>query len=360
MTMTRTARFTAVAGALLLSTLLAACGPGIPTPTESPTAAPTLTPVPLPVATTAGGEVLGEQPAARTDATCDQLAPPATWNPVFGTDMSLVGPERTPERLGTVIVDAWVARQDGGVACEWQAAGAGVGSEGYGGSEVVRLQLIPATDAEWEPYSVTNGGGSRSSECGGGSYMCSLDIHIDGWWLAIWANNVPDSEASATLALFEEIVSRVVDLADPAPAGPSESGDAIPAACDEQLTQAQVQAVVGSAVTLADDYSQPSLSTTASRAVGLTNCVWSNALGGGPTVTVLPGGAWAMAIAVAAYGEAEATDIPGLPGGGWLRPQLEATGLDFALDGDWVMITVGSGDDRIAEALAAQFVANAS
>jgi hypothetical protein len=109
-----------------------------------------------------------------------------------------------------------------------------------------------------------------------------------------------------------------------------------------------------------------SLGSTARDAIGGSECFWSTSDWVTPvaTVTVLPGGAWAMAEAVAAYGGAEAVELAGSDSGGWFRPQVEANGFDFAIDGTWVNISASDrseeGDSRgVILTIAAAIIANA-
>lgn len=356
-----TTRLPVVAATTLLLLTLAACTPAVPTPGASET--PSTSPAP-PAPQVAEP---GARPTARTDATCDELAAPGVFDSLFTAPVSLVDASRTGERIGTIIVDQWFARQVGGIACEWQSAQSLVTSEGLYDYQGVQLLLIPATDAQWEPFAAAEvPGGTRLSECGS-SPECRLEAHTgNGWWLSLWGYSVvAEIPEDPALDAFDGVLAAVAALAAPAAATPVDSSRWTD--CSSVLTGAQAAASIGeSSPAVFVERGFVSLGTTARDAVGGSECIWTGADGFTPiaTVTVLPGGAWAMTESVAAYGGAEPVELAGSDSGGWFRPQVESNGLDFAIDGTWVNIAASdravAGDSRdVILSVAAAIISNA-
>jgi hypothetical protein len=353
-------RLTAVATATLLLAALVACVPTAPSSTggdvpptsPAPDAADTIEP--------------GTRPAPRTNATCDLLAAPGSFDPLFTAPLTLVDATRTGEKVGTIIVDEWFARQAGGVACEWQSAHSLVTSEGYYDYQGVRLLLIPATAEQWAPFAAAEvPGGNRFAECT--ARECRLEAHTDnGWWVSLWGYALPDeAPGAAPLDAFDRVLAVVAAL--PAPTSSTPIPSSLATECAVVLTPAQAAASIGeSAAALVEERRFVSLGTTARDAVAGSECIWTAADGFTPvaTVMVLPGGAWAMAESVDAYGAAEAVTLAGSDSGGWFRPQVEATGFDFAIDGAWVNVSASDrseeGDSRaVILSIAAAIIANA-
>jgi hypothetical protein len=340
--------------------LLTGCTPG----TETPTAVdPTSSALPTPDVDD-DPDVLGERPAARTAASCNDLFDPASLAGAFPAALALVDETRTAERIGTVISDGWNVRQAGGLLCEWQDADSLVTSEGYSGYHGIRLLLLPATTAQWEPYGIAEaGGGTRVSDCPYDD-ECHLDAFTGSWWLSVVARGIEAGDGGAVTAELDQVLSRVAELPAPTAPAPPDSGDLVPAACEQQLTAAQVLTATGASGTATvESPGYPSQWATARAAVGGTECGWAIDDYYGIYVTVLPGGAWALDIAAAAYGEATSVAIPGTTDGGVLRPQVEGLGLDFAYDGDWIQVVTYEGayprpGNDVLVSVAAAIVAN--
>jgi hypothetical protein len=346
----------AVAAAVIV---LAGCTPGPETSTADPTSSGLPTPTP-----NVDDDVLGERPDARTAASCADLFDPAALAGAFPAALALVDETRTAERIGTVISDGWYVRQAGGLLCEWQDADSLVTSEGYSGYHGIRLLLLPATTAQWEPYGIAEaGGGTRVGECPFDD-ECHVDAFTGSWWLSMVARGIDSGDSSAVTAEFDQVLARVAAL--PAPAAPAalDSGDLVPGTCDQQLTPAQVLAATGASGTVTvESPGYPSQWATARASVGGTECGWAIDDQYGIYVTVLPGGAWALAIAAEAYGGATPVAIPGTTEGGVLRPQVEGLGLDFAYDGDWIQVVTYEGayprpGNDVLVSVAAAIVAN--
>lgn len=328
---------------LLAAMLLAGCIPASPTPAPSGS----VSPASESTATPSDGESprpLGSQPDARTEATCDDLVPPGSLDTLYTAPIALVDETRTGEAIGTVIAADWVIREAGGVACEWQDAESFVTSEGYFSYQGVRLLLLPATDAQSDAYFAEAGGGRRFAECTANFY-CHLEARTDrGWWMSLTAFYFPtENPGTAALDALEQILGRVADLPAPSRFGGPLSGDGIDSLCDRQISPEQAAAALGAAVATVETSTYPSIWKTAEQIVGGSECRWYGGELRDATVTILPGGEWAMDRAVAAYGPAEQVPLPGTSSGGFLRPQVEAQGFDFAIDGDWVQVVVSQG-----------------
>jgi len=349
---------------LLAAVLLAGCVPAAPTPAPTDTASPgsesTATP-----GDDDEAAAPGSRPDARTEATCDDLVPPGSFDTLFAAPIALVDETRTGGRIGTVISDEWVIREAGGVVCEWQDAESLVTSEGYFSYQGVRLLLLPATDAQSDPYFAEAGGGRRFSECTA-NYYCHLEARTDrGWWMSLTALYFPtENPGTAALDALEQVLFRVADLPAPSRVDAPRSGDAVDAACDRQITPAQAAAALGAASATVETTAYPSIWKAAEQIVGGSECRWYGGELRDAYVTVLPGGEWAMDRAVAAYGPAEPVPLPGTSSGGYLRPQVEAQGFDFAIDGDWVQIVVTQSSAlpprEVMVAFAQAIIANAT
>lgn len=327
--------------ALASAVLLAGCAPTVPSPSPAGTDSPSSTSTASPSDDESAPSALGSRPDARTEATCDHLVPPGSLNSLFPAPIALVDERRTGEAIGTVIAADWVIREAGGVACEWQDAESVVTSEGYFSYQGVRLLLLPATDAQSDPYFAEAGGGRRFAECTA-DYYCHLEARTDrGWWMSLTAFYFPtENPGTAALDALEQVLLRVADLPAPSRIDAPHSGDAVDSLCDRQITPVQAAAALGAPVATVETSSYPSIWTAAEQIVGGSECRWYGGELRDATVTVLPGGEWAMDRAVAAYGPAEQVPLPGTSSGGYLRPQVEAQGLDFAIDGDWVQVVV--------------------
>jgi hypothetical protein len=334
----------------------------VPEPTGASGSPPVGSAPPTPEATEPGA-----RPPARTDSTCDDLAAPGAFDAAFSAPLDLVDATRTGERIGTFIADDWFARQAGGIACEWQSAQTLVTSEGVYDYQGVRLLLIPASDAQWGSFAAVESPGSTQITVCGAAAECRLDAYTDaGWWLSLSGYSGVDEIPGATAVdAFYGVLAIVAGLPAPAPALASPA--TIGSECATVLTPAQAAASIGeSAPAVVEERGFESIGATARDAVGGSECIWSAADGFTPvaTVTVLPGGAWAMAESVDAYGSAEAVSLAGSDAGGWFRPQVDTTGFDFAIDGTWVNIAASDraepGDARATIlAIAAAIIENA-
>lgn len=282
----------------------------------------------------------GARPAARTAATCDDLAPPDTFDPFFTAPLTAVGAERTDERLGGVLSDAWTTRTAGGLACEWQTAESAVTEEGYSDAyQGVRLRLLPSTQAHWTEFA-ESGPDDRVLTCA--VLYCELWTHTrTGWWLALSAERLPvESEARVTNA-FDEIAARAAELPPPSAADGPHSGDAIPSTCGAQVSAARVARALGvpaatGRLDRGGGFARASLAATEG-----TRCTWEDGRGARlATVTVVPGGAWALAAAASAHGATADVVVRGHESPGILRSDRAGVTLDVALDGDWVRIRV--------------------
>lgn len=342
---------------------LTACTPGAPAPTTSATN-PTESATPAP---TDDARPLGSRPDPRTEAGCGDLLDPAAFAGAFPAAIAPVDETRTAERIGTVITDGWYVRQAGGLLCEWQDAGSEVGSEGYFDYHGIRMLLFPATLVQWEPVGAAEAsGGRRFTDCAGSDF-CHFEAFTGDWWLSLNASGILDGRNDAVLARFEEVLTRVSALPAPRPAGASGSGDLVPELCEDQLTGPQLLAATGASgsTSLESGYPSPypSLWATARESLGGTECSWGIDGSYALSITVLPGGAWALDIAADAYGEATPVAIPGTTDGGVFRPQVEGMGLGFAYDGDWIQVVTYEGafprpGNDVLVSVAAAIVAN--
>jgi hypothetical protein len=342
MTMTRSARITAVAGALLLSTLLAACGgPTDPSASDSPAPDPSGSPT-----STAGGEGDGggesEHPLA-TDATCADLVPADSLRSLFSTPVAPVGPERTSAYIATNLDAWWVAEAAGGLACEWQDATSLVTSEGMYDYRGVRVLLAPAAHAGFSEYSHQFASpGDDVSDCS--VDICTRDVYLNGWWLSLFGMGFENAEyLDHAMRQYDAIVERVRALPAPTsiPHTSSLTDDCVELLPADRIGHAFD--VPASAVQV-DQENRNTFRDNVLASLGGMTCYLSvngTELG---IVETLPSGAWAQRDAVAAYlelgGTEQQIDIPGVDEPGSLREQVDASGFDVAVDGDWIKLII--------------------
>jgi hypothetical protein len=359
MTMTRAARIAALAGALTLSTLLAACGgPTPPTPSDSPVADPS----PSPSSTTAGDdEVGGAGIALATDATCDDLVPAGSLSSLSSTALEPVGPERTSAYISTIIDAWWVAQAAGGLACEWQTADSFVSTESLYDYRGVRLLLAPAAHAAFDEFAHQFPSPDDDvSTCA--DEICTRDVYINGWWLSLAGMRFENATyLGNAMRQYDAIVERVGDLAAPRPV-PHDS--TLTDDCEELLPADRVGHAFDqpASAVVVDSELRNTFRDNVLASLGGTIChlsVNGTELG---ILETLPGGGSLEGDAVAAYlelgGSQQLIDIPGVDEPGSLREQVEASGFDFVTDGDWIKVIVWPSADYPTENIA-YAVANA-
>lgn len=282
----------------------------------------------------------GGRPQARTDATCDDLAPADRFDAFFRDHLELVGPDRTDEHDGGPLPEAWLVRQAGGVACDWMGPTSVFEPQLADDFEGVTLRLLPATEDDWAAF---RGGDGLEPDYGCGPLLCWLDAFTpNGWWLDLVGIGMPEESEYPVTAVFEQILATVAELPPPTDLEPPHSGDAVSPQCDQQIESARVARATGAERVEVEREDGVELADVALAAVGGTTCRWSTASGARlAEVRVLPGGAWAMEAAAAADPSAEEVVVRGHESAGILRDHGGAgVDLDLAVDGDWVRIMV--------------------
>ena len=354
MTMTRSARFTAVAGALLLSTLLAACGgPTEPSSGDSPAPDPSGSPT-----STAGGDGDGggeSGHALATDATCADLVPAGSLTSLFSTPIAPVGPERTSAHISTILDSWWVAQAAGGVACEWQDATSLVTSEGMYDYRGVRVLLAPAAHAAFNEFSYQFAApGDDVSNCS--ADLCTRDVYLNGWWLSLFGMGFENAEyLGNAMRQYDAIVERVRAL--PAPTAIPHTSS-LTDDCVELLPADRIGHAfdVPASAVLVEQENRNAFRDNVLTSIGGATCyltVNGTEIG---IVETLPAGAWAEEDAVAAYlelgGTEQQVEIPGIDEPASLREQVDASGFDFVVDGDWIKVIVWASGPYPIEAAA--------
>lgn len=280
----------------------------------------------------------GARPAARTEATCDDLAPEGRFDAFFWNRLELVGPDRTDERLGGRIPEAWLVRQAGGVACEWMGPSSVFEPDLADDFEGVSLRLLPATAEDW----ASSRDDGLDPHVGCGEWICWLDAFApNGWWLELTAVGMPEESEYPVTAAFEQILAVVIELPPPTPLEPPHSGDAVSSVCDQQIDPARVALATEVDAVAVHREDGIELADVALSAVGGSTCRWETARGAHlAEVRVLPGGAWAMREAAAADPTTDEVVVRGHESPGVLRDAGFGLTLDIAIDGDWVRIVV--------------------
>lgn len=281
----------------------------------------------------------GTRPEARTDATCDDLAPEGRFDAFFRNRLELVGPDRTDERLGGRIPEAWLVRQAGGVACEWMGPSSVFEPDLADDFEGVNLRLLPATAEDWAS---SRDEGRLDPEVGCGEWICWLEAFApNGWWLELTALGMPEESEYPVTAAFEQVLDVVVELPPPTPLEPPHSGDAVSPVCDQQIDPARVALATEVDAVAVHREDGVELADVALSAVGGSTCHWETPRGARlAEVRVLPGGAWAMSEAAAADPTTTEVVVRGHESPGVLRDAGFGVTLDVAIDGDWVRLVV--------------------
>jgi hypothetical protein len=350
--------------------LLAGCAPADATPEPDPTdASPSTSAEPEPAA------LPGSRPDARTEATCADLATPASLDPLFAEALEPAPPTRTAEYIGAYISDEWFIRQSGGLACNWSSAESIASSEGFFG-QFVKVDLLPASDADWAPFSGAEASGTdRKFACYEYGGTCELNQLLpNGWWLRAIAFGLgDDGVANAALAepVFTGISGIAAGLDEPASPWsaptPSVTLPAVSAAgdCEALLTSAQVQAATGEGGTITSEWdSYPSQLDAARSDLGVHDCRWTrDGFWDVLQLIWLPGGAWAQADAKAAMeavtgSSVEAPAIAGVPAGSTaFYVHVDSAALDLVIGGNWVKLQLAAGADSGTPAVRADLLA---
>ncbi len=326
-----------------------------PTPEDSGSATP-------------GPEVVaasGSRPDPRTDATCADLTNPAALAPLFSFPVEVAPPTRTDEYIGAWISDAWFIRQLGGLACEWSTPDSITSSEGLFDYRGLRIQLLPASDADWAPFSAAEaGGGSRLFDCPEFRQGCQLDqLFANGWWLQIWNQGMPHLDTTARAAAAEAVFSTIADAVQalPAPTTPwaaPGSAVALPSVtgaddCEALVTSAQVQAATAEAGTITSEWnSYPGQVEAARSNLGVHDCRWlRDGFWDVVQLIWLPGGAWAQAEFRAATealmgSPVDTPAVAGVPAGSTaFYLHVDSASLDLVIGGNWIKLQNAAGAD---------------
>jgi hypothetical protein len=262
---------------------------------------------------------------------------------LFSTPLEAVGPERTSAYIATILDEWWVAQAAGGLACEWQDAESVVTSEGSYPYRGVRLLLAPAPHAAFDEFAHEFPEPDNDvQDCGEG--ICRRDVYINGWWLSLSGREFENEEYQGNaIRAYDAIIERVSAL--PAPrAIPHDS--TLATDCTALLPADRIGHafdVPASAVFTEGEFRVNFRDTVLSQ-LGGTSCYLTVDGVDIGIVETLPAGAWAKEDAVAAYlelgGDEQLITIPGVDEPGSLRAQVEASGFDLVVDGDWIKVII--------------------
>ncbi|SFR83487.1 hypothetical protein SAMN05428970_2810 [Agromyces sp. CF514] len=331
-----------------------------PVQTSAPAPTPTETATPTPAAPTVAPPVIGTQPAARYDLSCDGMVDPSTVAALFPVEVGPVDPIVTASKVSSGIPRITSVLAVGGTVCEWSN---GMGYNSVVGSNDqylgVTVSIVPRPVDGWSDEATRMGMPQDYSGC---TTVCTASAAVGDAWIAIEAQPGDPNvvAASAWQAFVDEIVAAV---AAAGPAAAEDDSGRLPLTCDDVIPLETAQAVLGYPEAIVSGAGGGwSEWAEAREHTGYDLCFWAPTFDDDAVawMEVVSEGRWAFDRMLQA-GESEATELVGL------GPEDEAVlrcdpmfgtacAIDLRIGPDW--ISIRGEDEATAVGLAEAAVAH--
>jgi hypothetical protein len=337
-------RLPAALSAATFVILLAACGPGSPTPTDTVDADPSGEPTTEPTAAAA------DRPEPRFGEGCDALVPDALLTAIFPFAVE-------PHDLLSTQYAAWpgiprhgAVAQVGGLLCEWSNGEPYSSATGASAFRGIQLAVLPEAADGWDTFLGMHGYGPEGDVyCSPSGSACTFDVYADGYWFAAQIS-VPVSAGTeaAVDALADHLLTQVAGFGALEPVWEPADLVRLPHDCAVVLPASVVAEIHGADHTLfeTDGGGGWSLWAEAKTRNSGFGCGWYDDTRS-VAVEWQNGGAW-LAEHLRATTNGVEIDIPALGGDGIARLTCFAGGecrADVIVHGTWLSATVANSAD---------------